>query len=107
MEGLDHHVWIDPTRLAPGQYKHQPFGPEVRDLFARLKVALDEVYPRMIEEWEDGFRHDQNPEKEIAIWLHIAEVYQRCTSGPSLSSEAKQITSGCCPHAAAFRESSC
>ena len=91
MEGLDHPVWVDPGRINQGsQYQHPPFTPEVRDLFAQLKLALDEVYPRTIDEWEDGFRRDRNPEKEIVIWLHIAKVYKACTFGRPLSLEAKQ-----------------
>lgn len=90
MEGLDHPVWVDPARLGQGEYHHPPFSPEVRDLFAQLKLALDEVYPRTIDEWEDGFRQDRNPEQEIAIWLHIAEVYKACTFERPLSLEAKQ-----------------
>ena len=78
MEGIDHPVWVDPAKLGQGQYQREAFNSEVRALFAQLKSALDEVYPRTIDEWEDGFRHDRNPEKEIAIWLHIAEVYKTC-----------------------------
>ena len=104
MEGVDHPVWVDPERLRQGQYQQPPFGPEVRAVFAQLKASLDEVYPRTIDEWEDGFRRDRNPEKEIAIWLHIAEVYETFTCGRPLSLEAKQdylkvlLACGTMPH---------
>jgi hypothetical protein len=90
MEGVEHLVWVDPERLRQGQYQHPPFGPEVRAVFAQLNAAFDEVYPRTIDEWEDGFRRDRNPEREIAIWLHIAEVYETLTCERPLSLEAKQ-----------------
>jgi hypothetical protein len=90
MDGVDHPVWVDPERLRKGQYQQPPFAPEVRAVFAQLKAALDEVYPRTIDEWEDGFRRDRNPETEVAIWLHIAEVYEAFTSDLPLSLEAKQ-----------------
>jgi hypothetical protein len=55
-----------------------------------LTAVATEVYPRTIDEWEDGFRRDRNPEREIATWLHIAEVYETFTCEQPLSLEAKQ-----------------
>ncbi len=36
---------------------------------------MTEQRPLSFEEWEDGFRRDANPEREIAMWLHAADVY--------------------------------
>lgn len=79
-------VWIEPDdSIQKAEYRHPPFDDEVRNLFGQIKESLDEVYPKTLEEWEDGFRRDMHPEREIAIWLHIASTYQRCTAGRSYS----------------------
>ena len=87
--GIDHPVWVDPAKLKQGGLRHPPFEPEVREVFTQLKLALDEVYPRTIDEWEDGFRRDSDPEREIAIWMHIANVYQAVTSKRPFSLTAR------------------
>jgi hypothetical protein len=48
------------------------------------------VYPQTLDEWEDGFRRDANPEREIALWCHMARVYWRATEGKALDHEAKR-----------------
>jgi hypothetical protein len=79
-------VWIDPskTKEIPG-FRHRPLSEEARHLIRTIKSSLDEVYPKSLTEWEDGFRKDSNPEYEIALWLHIASVFERFTQNRSLS----------------------
>ena len=69
-------VWVDPNQLKQGEnYNHPPFTGERRDSVLRLVDAFPNVYERSYDFWEDGFRRDANPDKEIAVWLHIAETY--------------------------------
>lgn len=68
-----------------GKVKHPPFNEEKRQKLRQMKAALDEVYPKTIEELEDTFRKDSDPDQEIAIWLHIASVYQQSTAGKKLT----------------------
>src|SRR5687768_10453326 len=49
-------------------FRHPPM-PEMRENFAKIKASLDEVFPMSLEQWENGFRRDTNPEREIAFWL--------------------------------------
>ena len=62
-------VWINSAQLKldEGEYRHPPFSEEVRDILRQLKASLDEVIPRTVEQWEDGFRKDIHAEREIAL----------------------------------------
>lgn len=84
-------VWIEPDdSIRDAAYQHPPCNEEVRDFFRQIKESLDEVHPMTLEEWEDGFRRDMHPEREIAIWLHIAATYRRCTARRSYSLEQRR-----------------
>jgi hypothetical protein len=63
----------------PG-YAHPELPPEVRERFRRFERVFDVVYPRTIEQWEDGFRQDEHPWGEIAIWEWWADVIERFTA---------------------------
>jgi hypothetical protein len=76
VEDSDCEVWVDAAQGLPGQLKHPHFGEDVRALLADLQDTFRDVYPRTLEEWEDGFRRDDHPEWEIAVWLHMARAYR-------------------------------
>jgi hypothetical protein len=73
-------VWIDTAGLHAGEYRHPPFAAPVREQLRVLQETLAEVYPQSLEEWEDGFRRDAHAEREIALWLRIAEAYRRAVT---------------------------
>ena len=75
VEGREGVVWIDPGKLKVSDYQHPPFTGERRDKIAQIQAAFPEVYDKSYEFWEDGFRRDTNPDREIGIWLHVADVY--------------------------------
>ena len=90
VEGLDGVHWIDASELKMGERRAESFPEDIRDLFRELKSKLDEVYPMSLEQWEDGFLRDAHPEKEIAQWLYVADIYSRFTSKRGLSLEQKK-----------------
>jgi hypothetical protein len=90
VEGLDGVHWIDAGELKMGERQAESFPEEVRDYLREIKSKLDEVYPMSLEEWEDGFLRDAHPEQEIALWLHVADIYNRSTSERNLSLEQKK-----------------
>jgi hypothetical protein len=75
VEGHEGVVWIELGKLKQADYQHAPFIGDRRDKVATIQAVFPEVYDKSYEFWEDGFRRDANPDKEIGIWLHIAEVY--------------------------------
>ena len=77
MEGVKTLVWVLPEQLNPGDVKHAPFSEPIRDRIKKIQNAFSEHYPLSFEEWEDGFRRDTSPAKEIALWLYAADVYMQ------------------------------
>jgi hypothetical protein len=48
--------------------------------------------PKSPEEWEYGFRLDQDPDQEIMFWDRVADVFEHFTTGRELAPEkAKDI----------------
>jgi hypothetical protein len=78
---------------ADGPYlRKQPFSREIRDKIKKIEDALAEVFPIGPKRWEDGFRKDQqHMEREIAIWLFLVGVYERCLAKwPDLDKQGRQ-----------------
>lgn len=82
--------WVKLSQMEEGPLLHPPFEDKgVRRLLRRIRGTLAEVEPLTVEQWEDGFRRDHHPDREIVTWLHIAAVYRHFTerrtrSRPSL-----------------------
>lgn len=90
MQGVEGVCWVNPSHLQQSAYQHPPFDEETRAYLRQIKAMLDEVYFQTLEQWEDGFRRDRDAEREIAIWLHIAEVYNRLTAEKDLAAGERQ-----------------
>ena len=91
MKGSEEPVWADPALFQPSPFQHPPFPEEIRNLLRTIKATLDEVHPMSLEAWEEGFRRDQNPEQEIALWLHLADTYAYLAAkDPQLPLAARQ-----------------
>jgi len=41
-------------------------------------------------DWIEGFQRDQFPEREVAIWEHIARAFETFTHGRSLKPEGRR-----------------
>lgn len=81
VEGIDGEVWVDAAQgKTDSGYRHPPFGRERKMLINELIFALHDVLPKSEEEWEDGFRNDAHPDREIALWIHVAGTYNRITA---------------------------
>jgi len=90
VEGIG-RVWVSATDLKPNDApRHRRLSQTMQDDIRRIKAALDEVRPMTLEAWEDRFRKDAHPEREIAVWSHIASTYIRCIEGRRLQLEQRQ-----------------
>ena len=71
------NVWIDSRSVLPAsKIRHtEPFSDEFMRNLRKLKADLSVVLPRSIEDWENCFRSERNPEKELKIWLKVAAYY--------------------------------
>ena len=84
IQGQPHPVYIDSVQLQPNTHQHPPFEGEIKEAIMSLVIDLAEVRPLSFEEWEDGFRRDQTPDKEIAGWVHLAAILKTMTGQFSL-----------------------
>lgn len=61
----------------------------------QIKASFDEVYPKSIEEWVEGFELDALPEREIMIWECMAIAYLAFSEGHLLSRQGKDEALKC------------
>lgn len=76
--------------LKPSEYQHPPFSEERRRQIRLIMASLDEVSEWSFEKWEDGFRRDANPDRELAIWTYIANVYRDYVSARDFTLDQKK-----------------
>lgn len=94
MEGVEGEVWIDADKLTPGEVRQPPLSEALRRYIRRIKAAFQEHRPLSVEDWEGVFRRDQDPEGEIALWAHAADVYQAFAE-PEPSAERRRSIYDC------------
>jgi hypothetical protein len=75
VQGIEGIVWLLPHKLHQSDYQHPPFPESIRIYIRQIQAIFAEHFQRSFAEWEDGFRRDRNPDDEISIWMHAAEVY--------------------------------
>lgn len=76
-EGLSEGVAVGQDKVGFSGHRHGPFDDDIRAMLEGLRVTLAEVYPLSLDQWEDGFRRDAEPAREIALWLDLAGTYRR------------------------------
>lgn len=79
IEGVEGIVWVLPEQLEPSPIRHPPFDEEIRTYIRDIHSAFAEHRDISVQEWEDGFRRDANPLREIAGFSYAAEVYRLFT----------------------------
>jgi hypothetical protein len=82
-------IWQKPGELEAGELRHPPFPPDTMALIEEVRQTFEDVYPQTLAEWEQGFRRDMNPHKEIGLWLFMGELYCRFTTGRPLDADQK------------------
>ena len=62
LAGQEELVWVMPSDLQAGEVRHPPFSEDMRKHIREIKSAFAEHHPLTMDEWEDGFRRDANPQ---------------------------------------------
>jgi hypothetical protein len=83
-------VWKKIPDLSKDPVIHPPFDEETRDVIRQLQETFAEVSPGTLEEWENSFRQDANPQSEIALWQRMGVVYLHFTQGLDLGQQEKE-----------------
>jgi hypothetical protein len=91
VQGIEGEVWVDGSQVKlKDKYQHPPFSEETRELLKQIQETFKDMCPKTVEEWEDGFRKDTHPDREIAIWLHMGKAYAHFTAGRVVDPDQKQ-----------------
>jgi hypothetical protein len=90
LTGIEGEVWIAGSQVRQSGYRHGPFDEGVRDVLRQFEALFCDVYPMTAAEWEDGFRRDLHPDREMAPWLRRAEVFVHFMAGRDLSFDQRQ-----------------
>lgn len=91
IQGSDELVWVLPEQLKESDVQHPPFDEEIREYIRQIQSAFAEQRPLSFEEWEDGFRRDADPMREIALWSHAADVYTELVTDEQDASRRRDI----------------
>jgi len=83
--------WANVHQLQENDYQHEPFTGERKKNVEYINNSLSEVNTNTYLEWEDGFRRDQNPDKEIEIWKYIISIYARYSSIQHSQAQNKDV----------------
>jgi len=84
-------VWIAAAQVPDGNVKNAPFDPEIREFIRKnIQEPLAEVHPMTLDKWEDGFRRDNNPEREIGVWCRIATRFVKFSNSENLNRAQRQ-----------------
>jgi len=90
IQGQKQPVYADASQLKQGPYQHPPFEGEERAAIQSLVDDLADVYPLTYEKWEDGFRRDGTPAREIAWWIHMTAILKLTSKRFSFSPAEKK-----------------
>jgi len=92
-------MYADSADLRDGPVHHSSLSDEVRATIATLAADLADVSPRSAADWEEGFRRDRDPERELAGWLHLAAILKVMTAhfayGPAEKKECFRVLVAC------------
>jgi hypothetical protein len=86
-------VWVKSNQFSveAGPICHPPIGEELMARIRRtIMEPLSEVYPKTLNQWEDGFRRDRHAEREIAIWEIIAQRYTAFVDANKLNKKQRK-----------------
>ncbi len=63
------------VEIPQGPIIHETLTAEQIEKIKRIQLTFSEVYLLSLEETIDNFKRDKDPDGEIAIWMHMAEVF--------------------------------
>jgi hypothetical protein len=83
IEGVDGVVWVAPDQLEPNEICHPPFDGDLLASVRRIHATFAAHCSLTFAQWEEGFRRDADPEREIARCVHAVNVYTTFTQDES------------------------
>ncbi|TGE28930.1 hypothetical protein [Hymenobacter metallicola] len=69
--------FVDSKNLQPSPVRHDSLTAAQVEKITKIQATFEEVYPVSLEETLTDFKRDQHPDREIAVWLSMAEAYEK------------------------------
>ncbi len=91
LQDTDELVWALPDQFRQGKVEHAEFDEGIRDYIRQIQTAFAEHRPMTFGEWEEGFRRDRNPAREIAIWSHAGDIYSAFAGNEEAAARRKDV----------------
>jgi len=73
--------FIDPKKLHPGKIKHERLDPKWEQVARHTFQVVGYLVKPTYEQWELDFLRDQNPQKELFLWLVISDAFEAAVLG--------------------------
>ena len=84
--------WVRPADLKTQDAPVSELTTEQVDRIRRFKELLGDHDPSSLEEAVEGFKKDQDPEREILVWEQIARIYtDELAERPEASTDARDL----------------
>jgi hypothetical protein len=79
-------------------YFHPPFSGARRASVLYIERSLRDVYPKTLEEWEEGFRCDRYVDQELELWVRVSRCLNDLTRNgmnPERRRDAFKVLGAC------------
>ena len=83
-------VTMNAKDITVGPIVHDSLSSDQLEKIKKIQQTFSEVYRTSLEETITNFKRDQNPDKEIQIWLNMAGAYEKYTDKYSSADSAKK-----------------
>lgn len=82
--------WVDPNTIQQGPIIRDGLTPIQIEKIKYLYNTFKEVDPISQEKWIEDFKRDQNPDREIEIWMMMADTYNTYLQKSEFDIEVKK-----------------
>lgn len=82
-------AYLEVDEIDPGPILRDTLSREQEEQIEYLYGVFSEVSQDPLEKWKTDFQRDTDPDKEIAIWMAMAEAYTQYNGDKELSIEEK------------------
>jgi hypothetical protein len=81
---------IDPNEIHLNTIQHDTLNADQIEKIKKIQSTFSEVNPSSLEQTITDFKRDRNPDNEIAIWLAMANAYEKFTTKKTLDLDKKK-----------------
>ena len=83
-------ITINPNEIRVGEIVHDSLNSDQIEKIKEIQSTFSEVYSVGLEETITNFKRDANPDKEITIWLNMAQSYKNYLSSQKAKLDVKR-----------------